>query len=164
MRPEQAMSDPEFKNNNSDLLRYISKNSPNSPAIFSPFHEVHIYVNIRTDMEEIAFCLNSIGVQRKNNAAIVMENGCEMASAFPSTTSCATCAPLNPNYTSGEIDIYLSDLDIKAVILKKGEELHARKMAVFLQIPIIDFQLIEENTANLSKIGGDPLEKPANIE
>ena len=66
--------------------------------------------------------LNGFGLGRGDRIGIVLPNGPEMAATFLSVTACATAAPLNPGYTAGEVEFYLSDLGARGVILLEREE------------------------------------------
>jgi acyl-CoA synthetase (AMP-forming)/AMP-acid ligase II len=78
-----------------------------------------------------------MGVGRGDRVAIVLLNGPEMASAFVSIAVGAATAPLNPAYRRQELDFYLEDLGVRALVVEEGSESPALESAEALAIPVI---------------------------
>ena len=73
--------------------------------------------------------LNAHGLGRGDRIAILLPNGPEMAAAFLAVAAGAETAPLNPAYRADELDFYLADLKVAAVLVKAGEDHAIRQVA-----------------------------------
>jgi acyl-CoA synthetase (AMP-forming)/AMP-acid ligase II/acyl carrier protein len=93
--------------------------------------------------------LNNYGLGRNDRVALVLPNGPEMAVAFLSVISGATCAPLNPAYQEKEFDFYLSDINAVAVIVQAGMASPVRSVAKRRGLPVIDLVPLKETEAGL---------------
>jgi acyl-CoA synthetase (AMP-forming)/AMP-acid ligase II len=81
--------------------------------------------------------LNGMGLGRGDRVAIVLTNGPEMASAFVSIGAGAATAPLNPGYRRQELDFYLEDLRVRALVVEEGSDSPALESARALGVPVI---------------------------
>ena len=52
--------------------------------------------------------LRGLGSDRGNRVALIVPDGSEMAVAFVSVASGASCAPLNPSYKESELEYSIS--------------------------------------------------------
>jgi acyl-CoA synthetase (AMP-forming)/AMP-acid ligase II/acyl carrier protein len=93
--------------------------------------------------------LNQFGVGRNDRVAIVLPNGPEMAVAFLSVAAAATGAPLNPNYRASEYEFYLSDLNVKALIVQSGIDTPAADVAQGLEIAVIELSPLLDAEAGI---------------
>ena len=82
--------------------------------------------------------LSAFGLGREDRVALVLPNGPEMATAFLGVACGAVCAPLNPDYRPEELDFYLSDLGVKAVVVEAGSDSPARAAASSRGIEVIE--------------------------
>jgi acyl-CoA synthetase (AMP-forming)/AMP-acid ligase II/acyl carrier protein len=82
--------------------------------------------------------LSAFGLGREDRVALVLPNGPEMATAFLGVACSAACAPLNPDYRSEELDFYLSDLGVKAVVVEANRDSPARAAASSRGIAVIE--------------------------
>jgi acyl-CoA synthetase (AMP-forming)/AMP-acid ligase II len=82
--------------------------------------------------------LSAFGLGREDRVALVLPNGPEMATAFLGIASSAVCAPLNPGYRFEELDFYLSDLAVKAVVVEPASDSPARAVASSRGIEVIE--------------------------
>jgi acyl-CoA synthetase (AMP-forming)/AMP-acid ligase II len=96
------------------------------------------YRQLNDQMNRVVQSLNRMGVGRNDRIAILLPNGLELAAAFLTIAAGATSAPLNPGYSRGEFDFYLSDLDAKALVLMSGADSPAREVAKERNILIIE--------------------------
>lgn len=115
-----------------------AKISPDGVAIVGLEHPSLTYGALAAHMDETVHLLNEMGIGRNDRVAIVLPNGPEMAAAFLSVSSCATCAPLNPAYRAGEFEFFLKDLNAKALIVQKGVISPVRTVAQKMCVPIIE--------------------------
>ena len=96
------------------------------------------YGDLRELCDRTAGFLHARGIGARDRIAILLPNGPEMACAFLSVASVATAAPINPGYGSGELRFTLQDLDVRAIILKRGEAETARVVAEALGVRVIE--------------------------
>ncbi len=61
-----------------------------------------------------------------------------MAAAFLGIASSAVCAPLNPDFRLEQLDFYLADLGVKAVVVEAGSDVTARAAARSCGIDVIE--------------------------
>jgi acyl-CoA synthetase (AMP-forming)/AMP-acid ligase II/acyl carrier protein len=111
------------------------------------------YGRLREHVTHTVGVLNHMGYGRNDRIAIVLPNGPDMASAFLSVASGATCAPLNPLYSPDEFEFYLSDLQSSALIVQSGEPSHAITAARKLNVPVIELKPLRE--AGLFELSGE---------
>ena len=109
------------------IFELLSVGDGPASAIAAPGRDAVSYEALRAEVERLAGQLRAVGVERNDRVAIVLPNGPEMAVLFLAVASCATAAPLNPDYREQEFRFYLDDLDAKLLITRAGEgaEAHA---------------------------------------
>ena len=122
----------------SGLIAAHAAHAPDAAAILAPGRPALSYAGLRQQVESVVAALNGAGIGRGDRVAIVLPNGPEMAVAFLSVASGATCAPLNPGYRAPEFEFYLTDLGAKALLTLAGMESPAREVAAARGIPIIE--------------------------
>ncbi len=120
------------------LPELLSCGNDDHPAIGGPDHLDVTYKSLRQFITQTVAKLNSFGIGRNDRVAIVLDNGPEMALAFMSVASGATCAPLNIAYRADEFQFYLDDFHAKAIIVKAGSDSAAIPVAEKLGIAIVD--------------------------
>ena len=96
--------------------------TPDSVAIVAPGRDPLTYGRLRTHLEDVAHTLHSLGIGRNDRIALVLHNGPEMAVAFLATAVAATCAPINPDSRASKLDLCLSDLRPKALMVQSGSD------------------------------------------
>lgn len=110
------------------------------------------YCRLSRHIEETGAQLNSWGIGRNDRIALALPNGPEMATAFLSIASVATCAPLNPAYSKTEFEFFLTDLKAKALIVLAGEDSPARQVAHDRNIPVIELATGGEGEAGIFQL------------
>lgn len=118
-----------------------------APAIGTPGRTPLSYAGLRALADEVRTSLNGFGVGRNDRVAIVLPNGPEMAAAYLTIATAATTAPLNPAYRAEEFDFYLSDLDVRCLVLQVGDDSPARGVAEQRGIPILELVPVEDGPA-----------------
>lgn len=104
------------------VLALHAQRRPHAPALVFPGGPPITYGRLHAQVQAIAATLRGAGVGREDRVAVVLPNGPAMAVAFLGAATAAACAPLNPAFTSVELDFYLEDLDARAVIVpSKGD-------------------------------------------
>lgn len=106
-----------------------ARRTSDAVAIMAPGRIPLTYGRLNSHIEHTVRTLNKMGVGRNDRVAVVLPNGPEMATAFLSVASGATCAPINANYQAEEFDFFLSDLGAKALIVQTGMDSPAIKVA-----------------------------------
>ncbi|RUW37977.1 acyl--CoA ligase, partial [Mesorhizobium sp. M1E.F.Ca.ET.041.01.1.1] len=100
------------------------------------------------------------GIGRGDRVAIVLPNGPEMATAFITVAAAASTAPLNPAYRADELDFYLSDIGVKAILVGKDERGPSVEVAERLGIPVLRLVVPVGAPAGVFIIEGDPVGPP----
>jgi acyl-CoA synthetase (AMP-forming)/AMP-acid ligase II len=86
-----------------------------------------------------------------------------MALAFLAVaTAGAVCVPLNPSYRAQELDLYLTDLDAKAVIVQSGIDSEGKSVAKVRGIRLIELQPQDQAEAGLFVLEADA--RPAEMD
>lgn len=121
-----------------ELLKYRSNRTPNASAILAPGRLPLSYGHLYEHIENTGRTLRSLGIGRKDRVALVLPNGPEMASAILALAASATCVPLNPAYGTEELDRYIADLGLRALIVPAGIDLTARRVGLSRGVPIVE--------------------------
>lgn len=124
-------------------------------CIEAPGRRPLTYARLSAHIGRVVRELNRMGVGRNDRVGVVLPNGPEMATAFMSVSSAATCAPLNPAYRAPEFEFYLSDLNARALILPAGSDSPARDVADALGIRIIELSTEPDAEAGLFTFHGE---------
>jgi acyl-CoA synthetase (AMP-forming)/AMP-acid ligase II len=95
----------------------------------------------------IARSLHRGGVGRGDRVAIVLPSGSEMATAFLGVAASATAAPLNPAYRAEELEYYLADLLVKAIVVEPGSSSPAVEVARRLGVRIFELAPVRDGAA-----------------
>lgn len=148
-----------------DLTTLLDLGHEEAPALGALDRAALLYRDLRDLVARTRGDLRRAGVGRGDRVALVLPNGPEAAAAFVAVAASAATAPLNPAYTEGELDFYLTDLQAGALILPRGIDSPARQVALRRGIPILaleptgvlagDFHLVSEaRTAAAAKSDG----------
>jgi acyl-CoA synthetase (AMP-forming)/AMP-acid ligase II len=113
----------------SSLISTAARIFPESLALLAPGRPSLTYRRLSDLANEVVRHLNRMGIAREDRVAVVLENGPELASAFLTLSSAATCAPLNPDYREAEFDFYLQDLNARTVVVRQGIDSPVRAAA-----------------------------------
>ncbi|HTD21723.1 MAG TPA: acyl--CoA ligase [Terriglobales bacterium] len=119
------------------ILDFITAAPAGSGSIFSRESSVLTFGALAAQVSKTVSFLNRHHIGRKDRIAVVLPNGPELAVAFLSISSAATCAPLNPAYSAAEFRFFLSDLQANALLTEPGFCPAAAKAALDLNIPIL---------------------------
>jgi oxalate/formate antiporter len=120
------------------ILQLLSRGADDAPAIGAPGRAWLTHGALRALAHRTISQLNAFGIGCGDRVAIVLPNGPEMASAFVSIACGAVTAPLNPAYQAEEFHFYLTDLRASALVVQRGTDTPARKIAAGLRIPILE--------------------------
>jgi acyl-CoA synthetase (AMP-forming)/AMP-acid ligase II len=136
------------------LINHQADLNPEAVAIQAPNRNDLTYRQLDTQVSTSLGALRSLGIARNDPIAVVLPNGPEMATAFLSISSAATCAPLNPAYRQAEFEFYLSDLSAKAIVIDTNIDSPVRDIASSMSIPIIELEPLHEFPAGSFKLHG----------
>jgi acyl-CoA synthetase (AMP-forming)/AMP-acid ligase II/acyl carrier protein len=128
--------------------------NPDAIAIGAPDRSELTYHELQAQVSRTVGELRSLGIRSNDPVAVVLPNGPEMATAFLSITSAATCAPLNPAYRQTEYEFYLSDLGAKAMIVDRDLDSSAREVAAQIGIPVIELNPVHAQPAGTFSLEG----------
>jgi acyl-CoA synthetase (AMP-forming)/AMP-acid ligase II/thioesterase domain-containing protein/acyl carrier protein len=138
-----------------NLLESQAERAPDAIAIVAPGRTPLTYGRLRIFVGHVVEALNTIGLGRNDRVALVLPDGPEMAVAFLAIAAGATCAPLNPAYQANEFDFYLTDLQVKALVLPAGSDSPARAVAHKRGIAILECAPVFAAEAGIFTLRGD---------
>lgn len=92
----------------------------NHPALAAPYQPPLTYEQVRQNVVELVWKLNSFGLGQGDRICLAMVNGTPMVLAFLAAALCGTAAPLNPKYKQEEFAFYYEDTQAKALITRPG--------------------------------------------
>ena len=124
-----------------ELVFQQAVKTPQAVAITAPGRSPSSYSNLERNITEVATALNTAGVNRNSRVALVLPNGPEMATAFLAVASCASCTPLNPEYTTEDFEFLLDDLQARALIVLAGSDSPAQAVARRLGIQVVEINV-----------------------
>lgn len=109
------------------LSELLATGEASAPAILAPGRAPLRYAELRDAVVRLGGQLCALGIGRGDRVALVLPNGPEMAVAFLAVASCATAAPLNPEYRRDELGFYLDDVGAVALVTLESDPTGARK-------------------------------------
>ena len=113
---------------------------PDAIAIAAPERAPLTFSGLQAQVERTRSQLHANHLRRDDRVALMLGNGPELATAFLAITSTLACAPLNPAYRETELDFYVSDLGVAAVVVKTGESPALREVAANRGIRVIELE------------------------
>ncbi|MGE5215802.1 MAG: AMP-binding protein [Chloroflexota bacterium] len=137
-----------------DMLRGHAEQRPKSVALAAPGYSAVNYGTLLKQVEEMSESLSRMEIGCNDRVAVVLPNGPEMATAFLSVASRATCAPLNPAYRAAEFDFFLADLNARALLIEAGADSPAIESARRLRIPILALSSTKKGNLRVRKVEG----------
>jgi oxalate---CoA ligase len=136
-----------------DLI-FNCKQDPNHSAIETPGKQLLTYGDLRKQVRYVVKKLNSMGFGRNDRISVIMPGSAETAVLGIGIMAGFTHAPLNPQYKDEEFLAMFSRLNIKAIITQENHETAARKVALSLNILILEIKP-SPITAGLFEIVGN---------
>ena len=108
--------------------------SDSAPALLAPGRRTLTASGLADQIARTVERLSALGVSRADRVAIVLPNGPEMASTFLGVAATAVAAPLNPAYTSDELD-YFRISSLSREVQQKLEAVKPRTLGQAGRIP-----------------------------
>ena len=137
------------------FISHQAQERPAAVAITAPGRKPLTYRELHDLTREIAARFTEFGIGAGDRVAIVLPNGPEMATAFLTVASVATSAPLNPAYGENDFEFYLTDLNVKALLMPHGLDSTARSVAARLDVPVIDVEILPKKPAGVFRLIGN---------
>ena len=126
---------------------------PGAPALLSLDREPLSYEALGRLVEATQARLNEIGIGRNDRVAVVLPGGAANAAACLSISAAATCAPLNPDYTTAELEYFLSALRIRLVVTDATGSSPIREAARRLELPVLPTAIAAEGPTGAFALG-----------
>ena len=124
----------------SELIADQARVRPDAVAVVAPEREPLTFSGLQAQVERTRSQLHANDLRRDDRVALMLGNGPELATAFLAISSTLACAPLNPAYRETELDFYVNDLGVAAVVVAKGESPALREVAANRGIRVIELE------------------------
>src|SRR4029453_5081333 len=98
-------------------------------AILAPGRSSLRFAALVRRIEQVRDELAGLGIGHGDRVAMVLPRGPETAVCSVAVAACATCVPLNPDYTEAELEQYLGKLAPRAIIVGNDGAAGARRVA-----------------------------------
>ena len=155
MSPERPPSDvPERASTLAELLGRAATQRPDEIALLAPGRPALTYRELAAQVARAQAALSGCGLGREDRVALVLPNGSEAATAFLGVACSAVCAPLNPDYRREELDFYLADLGVAAVVVEAGSDSPARDVASARGIEVLELASSHSAAAGAFSLSG----------
>ena len=141
------------------VIDLLERGSDEAVAITGPGRKPLTHSGVRQQVASTVTRLNELGVGRNDRVAIVLPNGPEMAVAFLAIAAGATTAPLNPGYREKELQFYMSDLEVRLLVIEEGSDTPARSVAEKLGIPVAQLKGNSEAGSIRFDLAGDSVKE-----
>lgn len=138
----------------SHLLAEWAERTPDALAILAPGRLSLTYGRLWQHVDEVVQALRAMGMRHSDRIALVLPNGPELAVALLAVAAGATCAPLNPAYSTNEYTFYLTELGIRALMIEADMDSPARAVAHAHGLRIIELCPRSEAEAGLFTLTG----------
>ena len=141
------------------IAEYLEENAlraPSRAALVAPARAPLSHAALFEQVLQTARALNAMGVGRGDRVAMALPGGPEAALAFLAVASCATAAPLNPGYREAELDVLLSELNPRALLVCAGMDAPARNLARVRGLSVLELEPREGDGAGAFALSGDP--------
>lgn len=121
-----------------DLLAHYGRTMPDRIAILAPGLTSLTYGALWIRTKEIVRELRDLGVRVSDRVAVVLPGGADATVATVGVAAGAVCVPLHPGFSSEELQRYLRDLRVSALLTRSDMDSASRSAAYSLGIPVID--------------------------
>ena len=121
-----------------DILAHYGRTAFDRDAILAPGRAPVTYGMLLACAKDTVRALRSAGIGRSDRVAVALPDGPEAAAAIISVAAGAVCTPLNPGFTADELQRYLVELKVSALLTGSGVGFASRAAARALGIPVLD--------------------------
>ena len=136
-RPAKISRAPVFSSIG-DMLAFFGRSARERDAIIAPGRSPVSYGTLWARAQETVRELRALGVGRRDRVAVVLPDGPEAAVTLISVAAGAVCVPLNPDLTADEWRRYFGELRVAVLLTQPEINPACRRVALDLDIPIID--------------------------
>jgi oxalate---CoA ligase len=138
----------------SSCFYQLAREGRPSVAIAVPDGGGITFAEVVAESEICGRMLDDLGVRRSDRVGILIANSPVTITTFIGVISRATAAPLNPAYSAEEFEFYLSDLDVKVLMIDAALDSPARRIANDRGVPVIDVRSADVGSSILVKPSG----------
>jgi amino acid adenylation domain-containing protein len=124
-------------------------------AILAPGRSSLRFADLVRRIEQVRDELAGLGIGHGDRVAMVLPRGPETAVCSVAVAACATCVPLNPEYTEVELERHLRKLAPRAIILAGEGAERSRRVAAGLGISAIDLVTAVDAPAGTFRLEGE---------
>jgi acyl-CoA synthetase (AMP-forming)/AMP-acid ligase II/acyl carrier protein len=121
-----------------DILAHYGRTEFGRDAILAPGRAPVTYGMLLACAKDTVRALRSAGIGRSDRVAVALPDGPEAATAIISVAAGAVCTPLNPGFTADEVQRYLVELKVSALLTGSGVGFASRTAARALGIPVLE--------------------------
>ena len=139
------------------LVERVAGEDPDRTALLAPQRAPLDYATLFEFLGSTTAKLRDCGVASSDRVALVVQNGSEAATAFLALASAAACAPLNPAYRREEMDFYLDDLKVRAVVVSSSLDSPVREAAEARGIAVLELDVDPGMPAGVFSLTGGAL-------
>ncbi len=130
-------------------IRAHAEARPGQPAVVASRFAPLSYAQLQQQIDEIGICLRQAGFDRHSRIAVGIADGAQAALAIVAVAAAAAAVPLDPKLTFTEVEKCLRILRPNAVLLPRGANSAARKVAEHLRLPIIEASVADNGRLGL---------------
>jgi len=156
------MSLPTYSNL-AQIFEYWAPKLPEQAALLAPNRLSLTHAELLKQLLVLRERFQHLGLGQSARIAVLAPNGPELALAFLSCATYATCAPLNPGYQKNELEFYLDDLDASALLIASTLQSPAREVAHARGIPVLELCPQTEQAAGCFSIEGKTKRSPVPV-
>src|SRR5579872_3086629 len=121
-------------------LRHYVETQPDKPAIVASGFAPITYRQLGKQISDVQVELRRAGLNRDAKVLVALQNGPLAAFAIVAVTCSATSIPLDPRLTYAEVEKRMATQRPDAVLLLKGVDSPARRVADLLKIAILELR------------------------
>ena len=143
------------------LSHILNSGADHDVVLTAPDRLPITYSQLRSHVKDIGEQISSVGLRNGDRVVIVLPNGPEAVTSFFCVANYFTAAPLNPNFTKQEYDLYLKDIKPKLIIVEQGSKNPVLESASELNIPVAEAQVRDTDPAGVftlfdTQVGATP--------
>jgi acyl-CoA synthetase (AMP-forming)/AMP-acid ligase II/thioesterase domain-containing protein/acyl carrier protein len=142
-----------------DLVRSWADKAPSAPALLAPDRDPTTFAQLATRIERTVAALNAAGIGPGDRVATILPDGPETGSLLLALTAGVSVAPLNPGLRLREIEVALSELRPRALILRTDSGREVAEAAQRASVPLVTMRSDPHSVA-----GAFTLDLPAGEE
>lgn len=132
------------------LFMRLAALHPHAPAVLDVRGAILDFVTLVARMTALGERLANVGMTPDARVAVLAPAGPDLGVAVLGTMVFASCAPLNPASTDGELAAHCRDLEVRALVTTPATDARLRRLADVLGIPLIECPREAVSTSDIS--------------